>query len=122
MIYPYECTSCGEEFEVIKSYRHIDDDEHCEICDGIGKRLIAQRQSFSGESDWDNVHYNPALGEVVRSNKHASKLARERGMIEIGDEPVENIHKKFDSERDHKINTRYDEIFDPIEINSERER
>jgi putative FmdB family regulatory protein len=117
MIYPYECRRCGETFEVIKSVRHIDDPEFCE-CGPQAYRTIAQRQSFSGEKDWDSAHYNHGLGQAVKSNAHASKLAKERGMIEIGDEPLDKIHKKFDTEREQKIESRYDEIFEPIEVNS----
>ena len=122
MIYPYKCNSCDHEFEVIKSVRCIDEFEACPLCRDGATRYIAQRQSFSGEKDWDSAHYNHAFGQVVKSKSHANKLAKERGMIEIGDEPVEKIHKKFDTEREQKLESRYDEIFEPIEINSGTKR
>jgi putative FmdB family regulatory protein len=116
MIYPHECSVCKKEFEVIKPLEDFDKSEYCPECGMIGIRVIAKRQAFYGASDWDTRHYNQALGMVVKSNKEAQKLARERGWVEIGNEPVEKIHKKFDSEREHKLSTAYDSILEPITV------
>lgn len=110
MIYPYECTSCGHDFEVYKSYKRIDDPEHCPECSQVATRYISRNIGFSGHNDWDTAHYNLALGQVVKSNAEAKRIARERGMEEIGNEPIEKIHKKFDTERQRKIDTAYDDI------------
>lgn len=112
MIYPYQCTSCRHEFEVIKSVRDIESPENCPVCDIISIRTIARSQSFFGATDWDTRHYNHALGMVVRSNKEAQKIARERGLVEIGNENVDKIHRTFDTDREKKISTRYDDIID----------
>jgi putative FmdB family regulatory protein len=110
MIYPYSCNSCKHDFEVIKSVRHIDDDESCELCGHTAVRTIAKSQAFYGANDWDTAHYSTVLGMKVRSNKEAQKIARERGLVEVGTENIEKIHKKFDTEREKKIETRYDDI------------
>lgn len=112
VIYPYECGACKHIFEVIKSVRDIDLEESCPQCGVISIRTIARSQAFYGANDWDTRHYNPALGMVVRSNKEAEKIAREKGMVEVGTESLEKIHKKFDSEREKRISTRYDDILD----------
>jgi hypothetical protein len=116
MIYPHECSVCKDYFEVIKSVRDFDNEEYCPKCGMIGIKIIAYRQSFHGAADWDTSHYNPALGRVVRSNAEARKIAREMGLEEIGNESLDKIHKKYDSERQHKIDTRYDDIFEPITV------
>lgn len=110
MIYPYHCVACKHEFEVIKSVRQIDDEESCELCGQISVRTIAKSQAFYGANDWDTAHFSTVLGMKVRSNKEAQKIARERGLVEVGTENVEKIHKKFDTEREKKIETRYDDI------------
>lgn len=110
VIYPYHCPACKHEFEVIKSVRQINDEESCELCGQISVRIIAKSQAFYGANDWDTAHYNQALGMRVKSNKEAQRIARERGMIEVGTENIEKIHKKFDTEREKKIETRYDDI------------
>lgn len=112
MIYPHECSVCKEYFEVIKSLKDFDNPEYCPKCGMVGIRTIAHRQSFFGAADWDTRHYNPALGMVVRSNKEAQKIARERGMVEIGNENLEKIHRTFDADREKKISSRYDDIID----------
>jgi hypothetical protein len=63
---------------------------------------------FTGAADWDTAHYNPALGKVVKSYADGRKEAKRRGMTEIGNEPVENIHKKFDTDRQRKREKAYD--------------
>lgn len=112
MIYPHDCPKCQKEFEIIKSVKDFDRDEFCPDCGSLGIKTIARRQSFIGAADWDTRHYNPALGMVVRSNKEAQKIARERGLVEIGNENVDKIHRTFDTEREKKISTRYDDIID----------
>ena len=110
MIYPYLCQSCNSKFDVTKSVKDIDTTEHCPKCSAIASRQIAGGQSLQGLSDWNSAHFNHALGQWVSSNKEASRIARSKGMIEVGTEDVEKIHKKYDNEREEKIRTRYDEI------------
>lgn len=113
MIYPYRCTKCKHEFDVIKSHKDIDRQETCDKCgetDAI--RTIAKEQAFSklAAGDWNTPHYNPALGKHFPSNSAARKEAKARGMEEIGNEPVEKIHKKYDNERKAKDKARWDSI------------
>ena len=113
MIYPYKCTVCYNDFEVIKPLRNIDDIERCG-CGGLGERCISRFASFSklAAGDWDTAHYNPAFGQRFRNNGEAKKEAKRLGFTEVGTEPVEKIHKKFDGDRQKKIETRYDGIND----------
>lgn len=112
MIYPYACHICNTETEVTKSVKDIDNVERCEKCNAVMERFIAKSQHFYGASDWDSAHYNPAFGKVMKSNTEVRKEAKRLGMEEVGNEPVERIHKKFDSERAEKIRKRTDSIFD----------
>lgn len=96
MIYPYVCTGCGKKFEVTKSVRYIEDKEFCPVCSGEGRRVVAGGICFYGASDWDSAQYDPALGRVIKSNAERRRIAKERGLEEVGTEPVENIHKHFE--------------------------
>lgn len=109
--YPYECQDCGHDYEVVKSVSAIDETEYCPKCNSVASRYIAKTGGFIGAGDWDTAHYNPALGKVVKSNAEARMEAKRMGMEEIGNEPVDKIHKKFDTEREQKIQRRYDEAF-----------
>lgn len=93
MLYPYVCPS-DHRFEVVKSVREIDSEEKCPECGEVAKRTIAVRQSFSNAGDWRGPEYCPALGQVVKSDAHRRKLARERGLEEVGNENVNKIAKE----------------------------
>ena len=110
-IYPYQCTECDHEFEVAKRVAQIEDIEHCEECEAVASRGISDKISFSGEKEWDTAHYNPAFGKVMGSNSEARREAKRMGMIEMGDEPVEKINKKYDADRKNKSDKMYDDLF-----------
>lgn len=105
MIYPYECVNvdCTYKFEVIKSVRSIDAEERCPFCKSVSERRIGKSRLMR-VNDWVES-YNPAFGCVVKNKAHQREiLARRKGetgqdFIEVGTEPVENIHKHFDSKR-----------------------
>lgn len=111
MNYPYRCLKCEGTFEVIKSLAHINDVERCPECQSYRVERYISRTSFYGASVED-AEYNPAFGQVVRDKKHRNQLAKERNMVEIGNETPEKIHKKFDQDRDIKEKTSYDKIVD----------
>ena len=122
MIYPYFCRNCEHEWEVIKSYRDIDNPESCPDCGSLeSNRTIAVSQSFSGESDWDTAHYSPALGKVVKNYAEERAEAKRLGLTEVGTEPLDKIHKKFDNDRAEKLQSAYDSInMDHGDIKSSR--
>jgi hypothetical protein len=97
---------------VIKSVRDLDQPETC-VCGSTNtERTIAVSQAFSkmAAGDWNSAHYSPALGKVVKNNAEARRLAKERGMIEVGTESVEKIHAKYDTERQKKAEQGWDDI------------
>ena len=112
MRYPYLCPNCGHRFEVIKRVSEIDNEELCPECSTISDRKIALSQGIdkSAASDWNTPHYNPGLGKHFTSNSQARKYARKQGLEEVGDEPIDKIHKKFDNERKQKRKARWDSI------------
>jgi len=98
MIYPYECNKCGNTFDVYKRISEIDNIETCPSCesecDSSCRRIAAG--FFNGEKQED-AYYNPALGQVVKSTKHARQIAKQKGFIEIGTETPDTIHKYCDN-------------------------
>lgn len=101
MNYEHEC-SCGHLFTVIKKMEARDNPEYCLVC---GNAEVPRRKvpttihiNKTAAADWNSHAYNPSLGKVV-TTQEGRKEAKRRGMTEIGDEPVEKIHKKFDTER-----------------------
>ena len=110
-VYPYQCDDCNTEFEVAKRVSQIDELEHCPQCDGeITQRLIAKQQSFSGADQWDCMAYDHAFGQVVKNNAHRRRLAKERGLEEVGTEPPEKIHKHYESQLEKQLSDSWDKV------------
>jgi putative FmdB family regulatory protein len=110
--YPYRCS--GPEvhhFDVIKPVADIDRYEHCPVCNNSNTERLIALVSIDKEAagGWNQQSFNPALGQWTRSTAEARKIAKSRGMEEIGTEPVENIHKKFDKDRADKYKARWDD-------------
>jgi hypothetical protein len=105
VIYPYKCPE-GHRFEVIKSLSEIDREERCD-CGAVSERqigLFALDKTAAGS--WQPT-WNPGLGQVVKSAGHAKRIAKEKGLIEVGTEKVEAVHKHFDKQRDDAYKARW---------------
>ena len=102
--YPYACpsSSCCHTWEVVKKVADLDRAEECPQCGEMGRRFIA-RTHFYGASDWDKAEYNPGLGCVVKNSKHRAQIAKERGLVEIG-----NDYKHPDTYHDNNDKARHD--------------
>lgn len=95
--YPYQD---GEHrWEVVKPMSAIDTPEACPKCGKAGERYIA-RTHFYGASDWNRLEYNRGLGTWTRGFKHASQIAKERGLDEVGSTSPETLHKMYDEQRE----------------------
>jgi len=99
--YPYECPE-GHEFEIVKTISQIDRVEECPEC-GLSCDKSRRRLApgfFLGADDWNTAHYSNALGQVVNSRKHAAQVAKSKGLIEVGNEKPEKIHRHYKAQRD----------------------
>jgi putative FmdB family regulatory protein len=115
-IYPYRCIGCESRFDVVKSMSRIDDDEFCP-CGSPASRSIGLT-SIANTGDWKPT-FNPAFGQVVKSKAHQREILSEykdkgRDFIEVGNEPVENIHKYYDAQREETRNKRWNESNEQI--------
>lgn len=117
MIYPYYCNKCGHDFDIIKRIFQIDDIETCDQCHSIAERRIA-KANLVAIHDWTE-QYNPAFGKVVRNKAHQREILKEfkdqgKEFIEIGNESLENIHKRFDTMREDKQKANWNEPTEKI--------
>ena len=91
MRYPYYCSQCDAETEIIKPLEEIDRVETCK-CGHDMARKISEKVSFRNEKVADNqTYFHPTLGCVVNSNSEAQRIAREKGAIELGNESPESV-------------------------------
>jgi hypothetical protein len=96
-----------------------DDPSPCPDCGSPGERskLYVTQIDRAAASDWNNISFNPGLGQWTKSNKHAQQIAKAKGMIEVGNEKPENIHKHFDKQREDTAAQRWtdadrDKVYD----------
>ena len=108
-IYEYFCEPCSKQYDVIKSIKVYDKKDPCPECGKVGYRILSANIQFLG-SKVEDAEYNPAFGTIVKSKRHRDELAKQKNMVEIGNEKVENIHNKFDSDRAQKLAKSYEDI------------
>ena len=107
MIYDYICNECQHKWDVIKSASQIDDIEACPNCQKTNnRRIITGGSGFLYAGDWDKAQYNPAFGCMVKNRRHRAELAKQFGVEEIGNEPINKIHDTIDKEREKKLEAR----------------
>ena len=112
MIYEYECKEHGV-FEVLKSMDEAGKDEPCPTCQVIGSRLWNNRGGFTGEKV-EHAEWNPALGCVIKNKKHRAEVAERKGLVEIGNEKPDTIHREMTATNESIRNRRYDEAMNAI--------
>ena len=95
--YPYKCKTCTNTFDVYKFIADLDRKETCPKCESYWTERYIAKVTFYGASDWDQAKYDPAFGKVIRNAKHREREAKQRGWIEVGNEPVDNLIKMQDA-------------------------
>ena len=107
MIYEYTCKDHGK-FEIIKPMEDAAQPEYCPKCHQPLARVWFNRSGFHGEKV-EHPEFNPGLGCVVRNRKHREEVARRKGLVEIGTESVDTIHKTAERDQEEARNKRYDD-------------
>lgn len=117
--YRYKCPSCEHQFDVVKSFREIDELEKCPSCSRgsiEGSNRVIGAVMFYGEKQ-DEPFYSIPLGKMVKSKKEMRGIAKARGWEEVGSTDVTKQLESADKILEQKTNDRYKEFFAPIEIN-----
>lgn len=109
--YEFKCEGCGLLFDVVRSITEFTRDLDCTSC---GKKsdlqVSSNRNLFSVSGIPESPQFNPGLGAVTKGTKHAERLAKERGMIPVGNEKVETVNKYFDKVKDDKAKRSWEDI------------
>jgi putative FmdB family regulatory protein len=118
-LYDYMCGACSAEFSVVKSMADIDNIEPCPACQADcdrSCRLITTAKEFYGEKP-EEPFYSVALGKWVKGNRDNRKQAKERGLIEVGNESIEKEHARYERDRERRSKDRWnDYITQRIEV------
>lgn len=112
-VYPYACKSCDHHFDVAKSVRQIDDAEFCPLCQSDSKRYLVA-VNFNGASDWDKAEFNAGLGCIVKNAKHRERIAKERGLIEVGNEDLGKFTSSQEKKLSDSLEERSEKALEPV--------
>jgi putative FmdB family regulatory protein len=108
-VYDYAC-ECGIEFDLIKKMSDHTKTALCS-CGKSAERVFNKGTFFFiGESDWNNQTYNHGLGCKTRSDAHARQIAKERGLVEVGNENPTAIGDTMEKDQEKKRSDSYDDI------------
>lgn len=100
--YEYLCSLCSVDFDVSKRIADIEREEECPACGHVNKsdaRQVSRSNLVGLQHCTESAYHDPALGVVVKDRKHAAKIAKDRGYIEVGTEKPETIHRHFETQR-----------------------
>ena len=112
MIYEYHCQEHGT-FEVYKPMDEAHTEEVCPTCKTPSVRIWANRGGFYGEKV-EHPEWNPALGCVTKNSRHAKQIADSRGLVEIGNEKPDTVHKEMNAIIESNRNRSYDEALNGL--------
>lgn len=110
--YDFFCEKCDLEFEFVESIKEYEPRKKCVQCDNEMKRIYKYCKFHHTGAKVEDAEFNPGLGRVTKSKAHRKELAKQMGVIEVGNdfEKPEKIHKHFDQERDAKLKKAWDEV------------
>lgn len=95
MIYEFTCTPCTKRFDVARRVSEYDLPASCPVCGIEAQRTPFPRKIHLYGTAVQNAYFHNGLGTVVRGETDAKAIAKERGLIEVGNEQVEK-HVKPD--------------------------
>ena len=103
MIYDYNCDTCDIPFDVVKSMHDSSRPEICPKCGQTGRRIYSSKIYFTGTSVED-AEYNIGLGKITKSKRHRDELAKNMGLIEVGNEDPNKLTEQLEKNRidEHK--------------------
>lgn len=109
-IYDWECAKCDKPFETVESITTYSGVGKCPTCGNESKERIFSSQIYFVGAKVEDAEYNPAFGKVVKNKRERNELAKEKGLIEIGNEKPETIHKEASRTLADNLNKGWDDL------------
>ena len=113
-IYDYRCKSCLDTFDVCKTISNADIIETCPHCKAECDKThrIISAKEFYGEKP-EEPFYSVPLGKWVKGKSDMRKQAKQRGLIEVGNENIDTLHDRADRDRKKREDNRWSEFTNP---------
>ena len=110
MIYPYRCLKCAHNFEIVKAVKDVHLTHDCEACGhNETERVFTSKLYFNG-AKVQHAEYNPGLGCVTKNKEHRSEIARQKGLVEVGNETPDTLHKETVVKREQERAREWDAL------------
>jgi len=94
MIYEYKCDECGHRFDVVKPIKDFDLKHTCSECDCEDTSIVISSKIHHIGAKVQNAEFNPGLGCVTKSKQDRQEIAKQRGLIEVGNEKPDTLHQE----------------------------
>lgn len=90
--YVYQCTKCAKRTEIVKSMHDSGREEICSECSITLSRVYTTFQILGAKVE--DAEFNPGLGCVTKSAKHRAEIAKQKDLIEVGNETPDTLYKE----------------------------
>jgi hypothetical protein len=70
------------------------------MCGSYSVRKFVPSRIYLNNTAVEHPEFNHGLGCVTKNNRHASQIAKDRGMIEVGNENMSKHRKEAAKERE----------------------
>lgn len=109
--YDWFCEKCELESETIESIHEYTGKKSCTVCGNPCIRVFNHCKFHFTGTKIEDAEYNVGLGKVTKGQAHRKELAKQLGVVEIGNDfkKPDSIHNKFDIDRSEKIKKSWDE-------------
>ena len=113
-IYDYKCKSCQDVFDVYKTIANADIIETCPHCQAECDKThrIISGHEFYGEKP-EEPFFSVPLGKWVKGKNDMRRQAKQRGLIEIGNENIETLNDRADRDQQKRDRERWSEFTNP---------
>lgn len=94
MIYQYKCVECGHSFDVVKPVKDFDLKHSCPQCEHTETQIVISSKIHHIGARVQNAEFNPGLGCVVKNKQEREEIAKQKGLIEVGNERPDTLYKE----------------------------
>ena len=88
--YTYSCTSCEDDFEMVRPMSESSDPQTCPECGGVGKRTLTTTNFVLKGDDWPGKNIKIA-GQMATKNRRVSAKQETRKREQPGIKLVPNV-------------------------------
>lgn len=107
-IYPYKCDACGHRVEVVRPITAEAIAPSCSLCESEMAYVFTRTVVIGAAVQ--HAEFNPGLGVVTKNKQHREAIAKERGLVEIGNESRESVGRKVQQDHAEKIEREWDAL------------